>query len=405
MTRRDRVRRGLRFTPPRVPPSPGEAWALRRAFGPIGAAPGPPPDPALAVEAAKALDLAARIGGRWGRGKLEAELGPDAAAALVAQTRAAVALDIALRNVAADVAAASGGLGLPVAFLKGTGLSLSGAVPPGFRRACDVDALAPPDGVDSLCRALEERGCEPTGLPEHEHQASPLRHPSGVLVEVHRLVLGVRLRPGRSADLATLSAAGELSPAADLPSNAFVPSPRILLAHAVVHGIAQHGLTPASYPLFRMVADLVDLGAPGMEDLGTLQRWVAAEVSPEELGAALELADRLGGGDLPAPGDGGWDEPALVLLRHLLAGGADESYRRSLRLRSILDAPTDRSRLGAAVDAAWKAVAVGEVEVDILYGPQRSRWGYRLWKAVRPFHLLGRLAGHAMRARRGPACR
>src|SRR5206468_11377282 len=112
--------------------------------------------------------------------------------------------------------------------------------------------------------ALLRSGSVEADLPAHEHQLRPLVHASGCLVEVHTVLLGVRLTRGASATLDALEAGGLLAAAPSLPQAARIPLPEVMIAHALAHGIAQHGLAPHKYPLMRMVADLVDLGAPAL---------------------------------------------------------------------------------------------------------------------------------------------
>jgi hypothetical protein len=415
---------GLRFDPPRRPPDPAVDWSLARAFAPPPAPPAatalappalPPELAAAAVGAARRLDLDVRIAARCDPAALAAELGAGLAAELAAARLRTVAAGLLLDELAHQVAAVAAGLGVPLALLKYGALEWSGAAPTGGRRAGDLDVLVPRDRVRALQRRLVAAGFAEAALPDREHQLPPLAAPRrGAVLELHRLVLGVRpggSGGGRSADFDTLDRAGLLRPVgpeAGLPGDVRLPAPEVLAAHCLVHGLVHHGARPDAYPAMRMLADLVDLGIAGDGGEALARRaaeLTAADVTAVEAAAVAGLCRRLAAG-AGALWTGG-DSPEARLLDHLVGGVFDPAYRDALRLGSL--APlSDRGRLRRVLAEAAGSLWLTRGQVDAIYGRPAGRWGYLGRRLARPFDLLGRLLRYARAARavrRGPGGR
>ena len=393
----------IRFRPPSLAVSPEVRWMLLRAFGPAGAPFPAPVDPARALAEARRFELSARIAARQGRAGLEAELGAETAAAFQRDRSLAAALGLRLLDVLRDVAETAAPLGLPLVLLKFVALDAAGLPVLGSRPACDVDLLAPAGRAEELQRALVSRGYGESGLSEAEHQLPALSHPEGLKVEVHRTMPGVRLAGRESATVETLQAAGLLAPVPDLPGRCFVPARPVLAAHALVHGLGQHGFWPDSYPLFKMVGDLVDLGWAEEEE--TVAAWVTKDVPRAETEAVRRLCAALAagseGGERGDPAR--WPDPEAgeaVLLRHLLAGRLDEDYAAGLRLSLFRAQPSDRPEALRLARSLWDAVFLSRAQIDALYGPPRHSLGYLGRRLARPFDLLRRLAAYGIRARR-----
>jgi hypothetical protein len=403
-------RRSFRFHPPLVEYGPALRWALLRAFGPVELLESVEP-PALLPEDATAtvalalrLELAARIAARHPRQRLTAELGEEGAAALARERTAATAMGLQIAEVARDVAEVASVAGLPIAFLKFMALEAAGYLAPGARSACDVDLLVPARAAESFWRALQTAGFSSPGQAGYEHQLPTLIGPRGGAVEIHRMIPGVRLAGRGSATWEDLEKAGllePLPPQAGFPGACTIPAAEVLAAHAAVHGLGQHGFWPGSYPLFRMVADLIDLGGSGESDLGALTEsaghWIERDVPPAEVEALRALCRRLAAGETPGAG---WDAPEETLLRHLVAGRLDADYEAALRLALFRRQPSDRPaplRLaGAIASTLW----LSRPQIDALYGKPRGPLGYAGRRLARPFDLLGRLAGYGWRALR-----
>src|SRR5436305_6906825 len=256
----------LRFRPPRLAVSPEARWMLLRAFGPAAAPAAAPADPAAVLALARRFEVSARIAARQGRERLAAELGAAAAAGFARDRVAAAAVSMRLMAAAGQVAAtaATTPAGIPLAFLKFAGLEGAGRLAAGSRGACDVDVLAPAGRAEELWRALAAAGWRGADHPGYEHQLPALSHPERGVVEVHRLVPGLRLDGGHSATLEDLERAGLLVPlpaALGLAGRCTAPVPEVQAAHVLVHGLGQHGFFPSSYSLLTMVSDLLDLGA------------------------------------------------------------------------------------------------------------------------------------------------
>ena len=409
--------RRIRFRPPPVELPAGLGWALARAFGPPEAAVPPPADPAAALAAARRFVLTARLAARWPRPRWAAELGAAGAAALRREQIAAVATELRLLALAREVAAAAAAVGTPVALLKLAALVASGAVRPGSRPACDVDLLAPAAGAERLHAALCGRGWSPSALLAGDHQLPALAAPAGEAVELHLHLPGVRLgaqpgvrlgaRPsvrlgGRSATFEDLERAGLLAPLAGWPAGCRLPSPEVLAAHALAHGIAQHGFAPDAYSQLKMVADLIDLGgldgtSPSAAGVAAL---VAADVSAAEVDAARRLAAALAAGEdfaarLAAPEEVAGE---VALLRHALAGRLDPRYRAALKL-GLRPQPGDGPRALAVARALWSTIFLSRAQVDAIYGRPAGPWGYLGRWLARPFDLAFRLVAYGRAAR------
>jgi hypothetical protein len=388
----------LRFRPPRLEPPPEARWMLLRAFGPAGAAFPEAVDAAAALALARRFEVAARIAARQGRERLAGELGPEAAAGFARDRVAAAAVAMRLMAASGQIAAVAAPLGIPLAFLKLVALEGTGLLAAGSRGACDVDVLAPAGRAEELWRALAAAGWQGADHPGYEHQLPALSHPERGVVEVHRLVLGVRPAGGPSAGWEELERESLLTPLPglpDLPGRCSAPVAEVQAAHVLVHGLGQHGFFPSSYSLLKMVADLVDLGVG--PDAGALTpralSWVARDVSPEEAEAVRRLCARLAAGEDVA----GWEGPEEVLLRHILAGRLDPDYAGALRLGLFRPQPSDRGPVARLAHTLWSAVALSDAQIDAIYGPPSHRLGYLGRRLARPFDLLLRLGRYATR--------
>lgn len=370
---------------------------LLRAFGPAGSPFPEDVDPHSALALARRFELSARIAARQGREALARELGEDAAAGFSRDRRAVTASGLRLLALAREVAGVAERIGSPVAFLKFVALEGAGLDAAVRRAACDVDVLAPSGRVQELQDALAAAGFRASELPEGEHQLPALEHPTGGVVEVHRLLLGVRPDGSSSATFEILERHGLLAPLPDLPGRCAMPVPEAQAAHVLVHGLGQHGWWPVSYSLLKMVADLIDLTSTYKEAVLTARAfsWVEGDVPPAEAAAVRRLCDRLAAGEDPASG---WDGPEEVLLRHILAGRLDPEYESSLRLGLFHTQPTDRP--ASLARRIWRALILTRAQVDAIYGKPRHPLGYLGRQLARPFDLLARLGVYGVRAAR-----
>src|SRR5258706_1201327 len=240
-------------------------------------------------------------------------------------------------------------------------------------------------------RELLRRGFRPSGSPEYEHQTSPVVHPFGVSVDLHRKLLGVRVAGTRSADALDLVELRLWNRLPGLPGEPLAPSRPVLIAHALVHGIAQHGLAPHSYPLLRMVADLVDLDLPGaMTDSSSRAAswadWIARDVSFSEVAAVSRLCELLRSG--ASPDEARPEEKSF--LAHVIASADDPAYSRSLAFFRWLREPTDHSRPGKLARSLFHALAPPQSELAAPSGRRDGRWRRIGIRFARPLVLLGR---------------
>jgi hypothetical protein len=254
--------------------------------------------------------------------------------------------------------------------------------------------------MDALARRLCDVGFRRADLPEYEHQLPPFVDSAGRVVELHRHIPGVRVEAGgRFATLSTLRATSLLVPIADLPGDCSAPTREVVAAHILVHGIGQHGHAPDSYPQFRMIGDLIDLGAGGegspLDERA--QAFLEGQVTSAERFAAEALCRRLVTGDPTL-----FDTKAVegALLRHLVAGALDADYRKALRLSGFVHGQTQASRACAMVKALWGAVRLTDGQIDAVYGRPKTRLGYLGRRLARPFDLLVRLSRYLRSALR-----
>ena len=204
--------------------------------------------------------------------------------------------------------------------LKGMALVERGFSASGSRAMADVDVLVDEDGIGTLQAALLAAGfTDPEGR-SYEHQAPMLRAPSGIALELHRSVPGVRIASGGAPD-GRFARRPEFE-AAGKPA---------LAAHAMVHALAQHGFTPALGGL-TWIGDLMDLGCADAQEFTAARPWVAGALANEEVDAALDLVRILAAGEIEALAG---PSPARELLRHFVWGSIDSDYRAALRLRSF----------------------------------------------------------------------
>jgi hypothetical protein len=404
----------LRFRPPRLALSPEVRWMLLRAFGPVAAPAFAPVDAPAALALARRFEVSARIAARQGRERLAAELGPEAAAGFARDRVAAAAVSMRLMAAAGQVAAIAATAPtssiIPLTFLKLAGLEGAGLLAAGSRAACDVDVLAPAGRAEELWRALVDAGWQGDG-PAYEHQLPALSHPERGVVEIHRLVPGLRLAGDASATWEDLDREGLLLPLADLPGRCSAAVPEVQAAHALVHGLGQHGFSPSAYSLLKMMADLQDLGDGALTPRALA--WVARDVPTPEVEAVRRLGARLAAGEDPAAWAAGaaGDPPEARLLRHILAGRLDADYASALRLGLFRPHPSDRGPAVRLARAVWGAVALSDAQIDAVYGSAgaagrpRSRLGYLGRRLARPFDLLLRLGSYGtrwLRLRRPP---
>ncbi len=358
---------------------------LIRAFGPP-ASEAPRVDGDAIEPILERFDLVQRIAARHGAERLRRELGAKVAERMMTRAYAAGRLGVHVEAVTRDLVARAERARVGIVLMKFAALHFSGALAPGSRTCSDVDILVPRAHARRFREELLITGFAPTDDSDYEHQLAAITHPSGTVVEIHTRVLGVRVRGARSADLDTLRDERLLDPLEDARA-AWVPSADVLVAHAIVHGLVQHGAAPGSYPAFRMLADLADLDPEVGRRRWT--GWLTRDVSIPEIDALLSLRGALLEGDLPASG------PARDILHHLVAGVLDDRYAASLRFGGAFRALTDRGPFASLTYQAWHAVFPTGAELERIYGPPRGALARLRWRVGRPLDVARRLARYA----------
>jgi hypothetical protein len=395
---------GMRFRPPeRVLPD-GVRWALIRAFGPEERAPVAAPDDA--VEAAIRLRVAPRIASRSPAPALAAEIGAEGAERLRRERMAAAARATWIADAGAEAVAILREAGLAPVLLKLVALTARGCLAEGARAASDVDLLLDERTAEAARAALLAAGFGEAGAEREEHHLAALLHPRGVVVEIHTSMLGVR--PGRrSADAAELDRAGLLEPAGGVWRGARLPVREALAAHALAHGLAQHGLSPRAYPLLQPLADLVDLGWPARggdgvvdpSDVARVLRLLRGTLSDREVAAAAEAVDRLRRKAPDLLEGVASDGDAAALLHHMVWGLLDERYRDALRVRAVTEPLSDLPPARALARATRRALWPSRDELAAIYGRPRGEVPFWL-RLYRPVDLVGRTLRSAWSARR-----
>jgi hypothetical protein len=276
---------------------------------------------------------------------------------------------------------------LPIVFLKFAALCTKGIVTPSSRAACDLDLLVRPDDTAQVIEALKTIGFVKSDLVVPEHHPSILSRVDGVVIELHvhlpyvRTVLG-----GRHARLDDLADALLLTPASETSTSVKVPIDELLTAHLIAHGLAQHGFTPKTYSLLRMVSDLIDLGLPENEALALdAFRWIQTDVTYAEFSALLQLLGVLKHSYHTKI----WaqDEPVSMLLRHFVLGALDPKYQARVILRLYLRAFEEDGVRETLRRLAIFTFCLPYANLRKIYPSTKSSLGLRL---ARPFDFAWR---------------
>ena len=184
-----------------------------------------------------------------------------------------------------------------------------------------------------------------------------------------------------------------------------VPSEDLLIAHIVVHGVAQHGWMPASYPLTRTIADLIDVGFHRVDSddrLEAIHRFIDRDVSREELRGMRDLCRALAAGDGSILELEGEQNDAQKLLAHAIAGEFDLRYRDGLMLHWFMSPLTDAPTPVTVVRRAAKRLFPTRGELRLLYG-QAHTWQQRLGQRLRrPFDVAAIFLRHYAASIRRP---
>jgi hypothetical protein len=327
--------------PPDLEITPPLRWVLLAAFA--NTPPGPPEETAVpAIEALVGkLGLTERIAGR----QADAVLPEGTRAAFRAHITRSTAISLLYESIARNVARASHRLHAPVAFLKGFALFFLEISPPGSRPFSDLDILTDSTTAEPLWSSLQAEGFDPVGSERTEQHLPGLRSPRGGLLEIHFALRGLVRPDGASICLDDLLGRGALLPLDGYEGRCYVPSTELLAAHILVHGFQQHLLRPRTYPLLRMVADLLDLLPQKRDWVRLRESWEASYVqvvSGRDVEAIEVLCRELSEGRIPGPAS----RSAHRLLAHIVAGSLDEDYANSLATRYLTSRLADARRRG-----------------------------------------------------------
>ena len=385
--------------------SPELEWVLARAFAGSEGTRSGFLDGRAAGALASRLGLLPRIVHRLGPARLADELGPVAAKDALAEYRESALVSARLVALARLVGRVAGENGIKVVVLKHAALCLSGISLPAERGAADADILVSDADAARLTRELVRAGIRTSDAPVYDHQHSPLYHPQGGMLELHRTIPGVRPSPDDAEMSLEVLVARDLATPLDPGAPClFVPRPHFMLAHALAHALFQHGLQPGAYPALKLLADIADLRCRASHDLlPDALPLIVAEIDEGDARAAWALPTALAAGGAAAVLACS-DSPEARLLSHLLRGALDPGYGESLKLRSALTLPSDQSGPLAFLRWAWHTVAINRAQAWALYGADtRPKFLFAL--ARRPFHLAWKLGRYIKAAARGGADR
>lgn len=395
------MRSQARPSPPRAAALTAEIrWVLGRAFGPPNE---PFPgriDGRRAADLAGDLQVVERIGARVPSSLLAQELGREVARELALSRLQVLARVRGLCDLIPELASTAAAAAIPIVLVKFAALHAGGYLVEGSRAAADIDVLVPERDARRAAQALTGRGflaAEAT-LADHHH-LPPLHDRQGRVVELHTRLPGLRGPGGRRfAGFETLEAAGGLEPAPGLGHGCYLPRRDLLVAHAVAHGLAQHGGADV-YPVTRVLADVIDLlpGERRARGIGAVE-WIAADVPAADLDAVLGLCDALERGALDGLDAPGATRPEGALLHHVLASSLDPDYRRSLAVGHLFHSLSDEPRWWRFLKTLQCLAVPSKAQLAARLGLPSARLVSRRVRLAHAAELARRLPGLARAA-------
>ena len=398
--------RGVRFSPPEVRLDAELRWVLRRAFCGGEVATKPLVDPRTALRYARNLGVAARIGASIPSAQLEAEAGSLVAGAFIEESREAATEQVKLRGLTAITARAVRAAGSEMVVLKGMALDQLGVCRLGSRLMIDLDVLVSSGRAAEVHSQLLAAGLAEADLFTPESIFGVFIHPGGVTVDVHLRVPGVDTAgTGQSSDLTSVAPYTTRAQIDGAELTVLVPTEDVLIAHLVVHGVAQHGWMPVSYPLTRTIADLIDVGFHRIDSqtrLEAIHGYIERDVSREELHAMRDLCRALAAGDDSILELEGEQSDAQKMLAHVIAGEFDLRYRDGLMLHWFMSPLTDGPAPLTFVRRAARRLFPKRGELRMIYGPARSLWERLSQRVRRPFDVAAIFLHHYIASVRRP---
>lgn len=392
----------MQLSPPPVALSSEIRWVLRRAFGPPQEPFREPVDGRRVAELAGDLRLVERIGARVPSSLLVAELGAAVARDLALSRLQVLAGVRGLCELIPELASAAAAAALPIVLLKFAALYAGGYLAEGSRAAADIDILLPEREAPLAAELLTGRGffAVETTATDHHH-LPPLRDRLGRVVELHTRLPGLR-EPGASrfAGFEALERAGGLVPAPGLGRGCSLLRSDLMAAHAVAHGLAQHGGADV-YPLTRVLADLIDVlpGDRRTRGIGAAE-WITADVSRSQLEAVLGLCDALERGDMEALAAPPETRPESALLHEVLASALDPDYRRARALGSLFRPLSDEPRWWKSLKMVRSLALPTKAQLAVHLGLPSARLVNRRLRLAHAVALARRLPQHARAALR-----
>lgn len=386
--------KGIRFSPPNSKLDDNVAWVLTRAFAPPVTTERAPHHERL--DCARRLRLLPRILSRTPRNLLVADLGEAATERLVLEHRRQVARGLGIRRTQQQVADAAHDLDTSLVLLKFAALCELGCTSPASREACDLDVLVDANHAAALADRLCDIGykCPPRRGPPH--QPYVLHSPAGIMVELHVHIPYLRLgAEGSFATLDMLKSASVVGPLDPDDETVLIPSRSLMAAHLILHGMVQHGFEPQTYPGWRLISDLTDLGFSEDQTLqADSRRWIETCVSAEEIDALSVLITtlRLGRVDALWPSSDG----AALLLRHHVLVVTDGQYRARVMLRRQVQALREEGLAKWARSLWTYAFALPDANLRRIY--QHSKLSMFWLRVLRPADFAWRGFRRAWRA-------
>lgn len=377
--------------------SPEVRWVFSRAFGPVRRVVEPPHDPDAALALARVCDLEPRIGARQPADLLIAELGPGVAEQFLEAYRETAARTMLLTAATRALSLVAQQVGAPIILLKGIALHACGAALLGSRPTSDIDVLVPRGAGEALTRELQEHGYVGQFRvgSEHHHPAE-LIHAGGFEVEIHVKICGLCLGSSRRwAQAPDLTSAGLCEPADGWPRGVLLPSRDVLIAHAIVHGIAFHGAEPQLYSPFRMLSDLVDLGFGNDVFERFLNRsyaWIQRAVKRQQIEQIAGACALLSAGSFGIASTEREHHEAATFLRRTLGGLTHPVFGEALKLRQTFLPLTEERRVTQLLRSVVPLLRTPEARANLRPGQRLSTLDHVIRSPLRFLVLLGKLA-------------
>ena len=322
----------LQLQPPQIPLDADIRWVLTAAFADRYPPAARPASAQRAAQLVQQFTLVNSITSRLSQEQLVTALSPALQEQLSQIARHRVMRSLAVVQAREQVTKAAVNASVDIVLLKQAALEALGLVSQGQRYATDVDILLEPDSVPSFSETLKRLGFVPEKDKTHAHGAVVLRTADNIGIELHTLLVDLRLpNDPFSVDFNRLKERGLIGQLDKAGRHVWTPCAEVLGAQFVAQGWYLFHFVPNA-PLHKSPwRIIVNMGLIGLHrDRSLADRvyeMVQHSLPIEEYSALIELVNHLARGDLENLPQG-----ARQMANHAIAALLDETYRRSLIL-------------------------------------------------------------------------